>query len=924
MYKHLFLLTSAAITAPAMAGEEPLYQPAPAWVSVKPLPADTKGPTIVLYDDERRLVEGTVTNYTDRALRVDNPQMLNTLGTIQAPWLPDKGDLIIHRVEIIRGAETIDVLAQGSKFDVLRREQQLEQRTLTGAMTATMTVPGLRVGDILRVAYSMTVSDQTLGKEVQAVVPLIAAPVDAKSASVQLSWPVGSDIRWSTTHPLHLPEPVAAGGFESITVMLPLAKPEDMPGDAPARFKLPNILQAGSFAGWQEVSSVMAPLYATDGTIAADSPLAAEVAKIVAASDDKMTRMAAALRLVQDEVAYLAVGMEGGNYIPQSPADTWQKRYGDCKAKTLLLLALLHAMDIKAEPALVSSVAGDAVSEMLPMPGAFDHIIVHATLGGEEYWLDGTDSGATLATLKAVPPFRNALPVRAEGAGLVAMTPRRSGQFDRSIKITYDNRPGLDLPMLFDAEWTVGGSFAGTLRALIDQAGKDQMDDLIAGFVASSIGPTQVIEGSMTFDAANNRAIVKVKGLMTTLWRWDRGQGKRQLNLVTTGFEFKPDRSRKAWSEIPVELDGPSAQMNEVTILLPDTEGKFELEGKTTLDEDIAGTHLERSAKIEGNRFFVTDFATSQGGELPADQAMAERSRASRLGSLALTLEAPRDVSRRFEFAGKRDRSRLAPIEQAYAKLIERKPDDADNYLNRARFRSGTYDRDGALADMNKVIELAPDTQAYWTRSGLLLDLGRLDDALADARAASDLDPSVGSAIYEAQILAELDRVDEAIAIVENLDGDANERQSIGMELSDLYAQAGRKDDGFAKIEDLLAERPGDPTMLNARCWFKASWNYQPDDLAQVCTRAVEQSSWSPPVLDSRAMAYFRLGRLQEALDDIDAALLSSPELSPTLLMRGVVRKAMGDKKGSDDIAAALARDPSLERKYAHYGISVR
>ncbi len=504
------------------------------------------------------------------------------------------------------------------------------------------------------------------------------------------------------------------------------------------------------------------------------------------------------------------------------------------------------------------------------------------------------------------------------------MTPRAAAQFDRIARIEYDSRAGLDLPMLFNAEWTIAGSLAGNVRALIDQAGKDQMDDLVSGFVISVLGPAQVVEGSMTFDAAGNRAIVRANGLMTSPWRWDRGQGKRPLNLVTTGFEFKPDRSRKAWSELPVQLDGPMAEKDEVTILLPETDGKFELEGKAALDEDIAGTHLERSAKIEGDRVVVTDFATSQGGELSADQAMAERSRASRLGSLALTLEAPRGTARRFDFAGAKDRSRLAAIEAAYSRLIEKDPDDADNYRNRARFRSGTYDRSGALADLDKVIELEPDSQAYWARAGLLADLGRLDDALADARAASDLDPSVGTGIYEAQILAELDRVDEAIAIVENLDGDANERQAIVMELSNLYAQAGRKDEGYARIEELLAERPGDPAMLNARCWYKASWNYQTDDLAQICTRAVEQSSWSPPVLDSRAMAYFRLARFQEALDDIDAALLSSPELSPSLFMRGVVRRAMGDAKGAEDVAAALAREPSLERKYARYGISAR
>ena len=124
----LLLGTALAWTAPALAGDEPLYQPAPGWVEVAELPADVSGPPLVLLDNQQRIEEGRLTEYLDRAIRIDNPQMLQGAGTIQARWLPDKGDLIVHRVAILRGGETIDVLAQGAKFDVLRRELDLESR----------------------------------------------------------------------------------------------------------------------------------------------------------------------------------------------------------------------------------------------------------------------------------------------------------------------------------------------------------------------------------------------------------------------------------------------------------------------------------------------------------------------------------------------------------------------------------------------------------------------------------------------------------------------------------------------------------------------------------------------------------------------------------------------------------------------------
>ncbi|MCZ3096465.1 DUF3857 domain-containing protein, partial [Acinetobacter baumannii] len=85
--------------------------------------------------------------------------------------------LIVHRAEIIRGPERIDLLkanAAGAKagFDVLRREQKLEQRQLDGMLTATMAVEGLRVGDILHVVVSITRKDAVLQGAMQGFQPL--------------------------------------------------------------------------------------------------------------------------------------------------------------------------------------------------------------------------------------------------------------------------------------------------------------------------------------------------------------------------------------------------------------------------------------------------------------------------------------------------------------------------------------------------------------------------------------------------------------------------------------------------------------------------------------------------------------------------------------------------------------------------------
>src|SRR5262249_46223415 len=99
-----------------------------------------------------------------------------------------------------------------------------------------------------------------------------------------------------------------------------------------------------------------------------------------------------ALRFVQDEVRYL--GFEEGvmGHMPHDPFLVFQRRFGDCKDKTFLLHFLLHLMGISSTPVLVDISAGKALTEMLPTPFAFNHIILRITIDDVDYWVDPTIS----------------------------------------------------------------------------------------------------------------------------------------------------------------------------------------------------------------------------------------------------------------------------------------------------------------------------------------------------------------------------------------------------------------------------------------------------------------------------------------------------------------------------------------------------
>lgn len=65
------------------------------------------------------------------------------------------------------------------------------------------------------------------------------------------------------------------------------------------------------------------------------------------------------------------------------------------------------------------------------------------------------------------------------------------------------------------------------------------------------------------------------------------------------------------------------------------------------------------------------------------------------------------------------------------------------------------------------------------------------------------------------------------------------------------------------------------------------------------CTQPIELSENAASVLDSCALIYFRLGQIDEARADLDAALKLSPGEPESLYLRGVFRASGGDKVGA-------------------------
>ncbi|GGB36716.1 hypothetical protein GCM10011380_27630 [Sphingomonas metalli] len=917
------------VAGAAQASEAPLYKPTPDWV--KPAPPFTpaqlapSAPLTVLYDMQQRLQDGEVWSYFDSATRMANADVVTRNGTLTLPWQPDHGDLVIHRVEIVRGGERIDLLAGGKRFNVLRREQQLEQLEVNGVLSATMAIEGLRIGDVLHVAFSTTNRDTALGGRMQALMPLPTAPARFGFLRARMIWPVAEPVQWKIYADGAKPVVTTANGYREVLIESPLPKLPDMPQDMPVRFAKPTLLEATSFADWPAVSRTMAPLYDTKGLIAPGSPLAAEVARIKAAESDPRKRAALALDLVQDKVRYLFNGMNGGNYLPQPPAETWSLRYGDCKAKTLLLLALLRGLDIEAEAVVAPAQAGDVIDGRLPIPGAFDHVIVRATIGGESVWLDGTMSGTRLADLDDVPTFRTVLPLRPAGAGLMPVPFRAPARPVGEVVMDVDQRAGVTMPVLMKTTLRMRGPQAAMVGLVATQAAPEQQRDMVQQVMNELMSGARLTEQSVAYDAATGIATISASGLASSGWQWDRGRHRIALDGGMSELNFQPDRARPAWRSIPVQIGEPRRTRYHETLRLPQNGRGYTLAGDQTLAETMAARTINRRVALDGGTVTLDDEVVTVAPDVPADAVAATRARVALVKARKLEVVGPAvRQSHVADVAEARRNGTLQPLLAAYAKAIANDPEDRENYLNRARFLAGIYDYKGAIPDVTRAIEIEPTVDDYVWRASLYEIAGDAKRQRADLDEAIALDPgAAAAAIGLASYQAKHGERDAGLALMqERIDAGGKEVLTYQMAKADMLADLGERDGALAVLDELVVANPTDAQLLNARCWMKATLSVQLDTALKDCNRSIELTDTGVQALDSRAMVHYRLGQMDAALADLGAALETAPDLPASLYLRGIVLQKQG-KSAEATAALATARTiaPLIDAQYARWGI---
>ncbi len=168
----------------------------------------------------------------------------------------------------------------------------------------------------------------------------------------------------------------------------------------------------------------------------------AEIDKVKALIADAPTQREQVRRIytyLQKNTRYVSIQLGIGGWQTNEAKHTVSTKYGDCKALTNYMMAMLRAVGIEAYPALIN--LGHGVDVLADIPNnRFNHVVLFVPLNGDSLFLECTSKTLPMGYIGLENAGKNSLIVYPTG-GVLVKSPRLQRDENQQIRtgnITFD------------------------------------------------------------------------------------------------------------------------------------------------------------------------------------------------------------------------------------------------------------------------------------------------------------------------------------------------------------------------------------------------------------------------------------------------------------------------------------------------------
>ena len=181
------------------------------------------------------------------------------------------------------------------------------------------------------------------------------------------------------------------------------------------------VVEVSSYHDWNQFATWWWNLIKKQFVV--DDGMREKVAELVKGKETRLEKVRAIYDFVVTDIQYQAWEFGVHGYKPYSATAIFNRKWGDCKDKAILIRTLLAEVGIEAFPVLIYATEGRSEEDMtLPQVGKFNHCIAWVPDSdgkGTPMFLDGTAQYNSLHSVPAMDRGARVLIVRPEGGEIV-------------------------------------------------------------------------------------------------------------------------------------------------------------------------------------------------------------------------------------------------------------------------------------------------------------------------------------------------------------------------------------------------------------------------------------------------------------------------------------------------------------------------
>ena len=530
---------------------------------------------------------------------------------------PAYQELTLHTIRRYRDGEWSEILDPDS-VRITVPEDELGEGLLDGHVSVLVYLEDIRPGDLVDYDYTLTGRNpvfegffvDTFATEWETTVQQLQYRL-LKSPERKLQWKTHGEALALEKNPASADSP-----WEEWIWKREHIAPRILENRLPSWFLRFGKVEISEFPDWQSVAEWGARQYEfRDQEI--DPEIRDVVDEITRQHSSPEARAIAAIRFVQDSIRYLGIEDGANAFRPVQPNQSFRRRFGDCKDKTVLLGRLLAEMDIESDPVCVHHAWRERITDLLPSPIAFDHVVTRIRLPGDRFlWCDATSShqGGTAETL-AFPRYGRGLVIHPSSTDLIELPePDPSDHRMEIIETFFLGEPGKSgEPARLEIETIYTGSEADTARYHLESSEPDSLRQVYLDYYLENY-PSIESDGPIepTDDREANRLVIREKYRLPDFWQPDESDPGWYYQTVTfqgiRDLLSQPDHLRRT---MPYAISHPDFCRHEIRLHLPGTDddwaGYFD---ESPFHIESAGAEFKRWQTYDPEEVYATIVAT--------------------------------------------------------------------------------------------------------------------------------------------------------------------------------------------------------------------------------------------------------------------------------------------------------------------------